>query len=49
MKFIYTLGFEICKGKVLLVDAYMVPTDPIESVNVKSSSVRDVSWTGMVP
>ena len=31
-----------------MVDAYMIPTDAIESVDIKSSSVGDVCWTGMV-
>ena len=31
-----------------MVGAYMIPTDAIESVDIKSSSVGDVCWTGMV-
>ena len=48
-KHIPTWGVIISKRRVLLVDAYMVPTDTIESVNVKSASVGDVCWTRMVP
>ena len=44
---IFVLGNKGCKDKSFMC-AYMVPTDPIEPVDVQTSSIGDIGWARMV-